>query len=141
MSDALKKNDDELPLRRFWKSRRDLPSAVWDPNTNKPKFEFQRGVLDTRDQKLAEELLEMGYMEVELDEGEMVKPPLTDLYGNNPDPMPIKGRRVLQGHEHESRFRPKQQQGATPRAKRFGESVPQPLTSEAKIVQPPKPVG
>lgn len=140
MSDTLKKNDEELPpLRRFWKSRRELPSAVWDADKNKPKFEFQRGVLDTRDQDLAEELLEMGYMEVELDEGENIKPALTDFYPQA-DPMPVKARRVKQGHEHEPRFKPKQQQsGNLPRVGPAG-SVPQELTRDAKIVEEPKPI-
>jgi len=139
VSDALKKNDEELPpLRRFWKSRRDLPSVVWDPQANKPAFEFTRGVLDTRDQRLAEKLIELGYMEVELDEGENIKPPLSDIY-EQPDPMPIKGRRVPQGKEHEPQFRAVKREQPLPRGGK--ESVPKNLTCDPKIVQPPKPVG
>jgi hypothetical protein len=61
--------------RRFWKPRRSLPSVEWDPEagsvdpatkrpTGKARFEFVRGLFETDDEKLADELLERGYCEL-----------------------------------------------------------------------------
>lgn len=78
------------PLRRLWKSKRSLPSVEWDenagtpdPKTGKPmgaaRFEFRRGVFETRDQKLAEELIKRGYMEIPEGVQPPIGPPTDDL--------------------------------------------------------------
>lgn len=83
-------SNEEKPLRRFWKPKRSLPSVEWDQNagtpdakTGKPqgaaRFEFRRGVFETYDQKLAEELIRRGYLEIPKGVIPPLGPPTDDL--------------------------------------------------------------
>ncbi len=49
-------------LYRFYKSN--LPAVIWDPKKNRSLVEFQKGVFETTDIKVAEKLLELGYPQV-----------------------------------------------------------------------------
>ena len=80
----------EPRLRRFWKPKRSLPSVEWDQNgglpdekTGKPqgaaRFEFKRGLFETRDQKLAAELIRKGYLEIPEGVTPPQGPPTDDL--------------------------------------------------------------
>ena len=76
--------------RRFF--RANLPNIVWNPELKKPLAEFRNGQFTTEDETVAEKLLEMGYVEIDVD---ATKPPVM------PDPpiqtdevnVPLMGRK------------------------------------------------
>ena len=84
-----KKAEEPRVLRRFWKSRRSLPTEEWDAERDKARFEFVDGICETDDPKIADYLAKRGYMELAVgEEPPPSKPPLEDL----PDPEELRPR-------------------------------------------------
>lgn len=90
-----KKIKKKYRARRFYRSN--LSTIVWDPVLNKSIADFTPGHFTTKDETIAEMLVEMGYVEIPLDATEppadvIVNQPTFDLKGDVPVINNLSGR-------------------------------------------------
>jgi len=79
-----------MKARKFYRGL--LPSIVWDPENNRPLADFSSGTFVTKSKKVADALLEKGYLEVSLNQEQppvLPDPPLQD--DSQPNARPIHG--------------------------------------------------